>query len=81
MATPGSVRVAFWHATVFKRFWVSNLLNSFFQPLLYLLGLGVGVGALVDSTAGSTDVRWRHIFQATGAADRMAALALASPRS
>jgi lipooligosaccharide transport system permease protein len=56
MATPGSVRVAFWHATVFRRFWVSNLLNSFFQPMLYLLGLGVGVGALVDSTAGSSDV-------------------------
>ena len=40
MSTPGSVRVAFWHATVFRRFWVSNLLASFVQPLLYLLGLG-----------------------------------------
>ena len=56
MATPGSVRVAFWHATVFRRFWVSNLLASFFQPMLYLLGLGIGVGALVDSTAGSNEL-------------------------
>ena len=56
MTTPGPVRVAFWHATVFRRFWFSNLLASFFQPMLYLLGLGVGVGALVDSTAGSFDV-------------------------
>jgi lipooligosaccharide transport system permease protein len=56
MSTPGSVRVAFWHATVFRRFWVSNVLASFVQPLLYLLGLGVAVGALVDRTPTSTDV-------------------------
>lgn len=56
MATPGPIRVVFWQATIFRRFWVSNLLASFVQPLLYLLGLGVGVGALVDRTARSTEV-------------------------
>ena len=56
MATPGPVRVAFWHASLFRKFWVSNLLASFVQPLLYLLGLGVGVGALVDRTTNSTEV-------------------------
>ncbi len=56
MTTPGSVRVAFWHATVFRRFWLSNALASVVQPLLYILGLGVGVGALVDRTAHSADV-------------------------
>ena len=55
MTTPGPVRVAFWHATAFRRFWVTNLLGSVLQPLLYLLGLGVGVGALVDRTAHSAD--------------------------
>ena len=56
LATPGPVRVAFWHATVFRRLWVSNVLASVIQPLLYLLGLGVGVGSLVDRTSRSTDV-------------------------
>jgi lipooligosaccharide transport system permease protein len=56
MVTPGPVRVAVWHATVFKRFWVTNVLASLVQPLLYLLGLGVGVGALVDRTAHAGDV-------------------------
>jgi lipooligosaccharide transport system permease protein len=56
MATPGPIRVVFWQATVFRRFWVSNLLASVVQPMLYLLGLGVGVGALVDRTGRSTEV-------------------------
>ena len=55
MTTPGPVRVAFWHATTFRRFWVTNLLGSVLQPLLYLLGLGVGVGALVDRADHSAD--------------------------
>ena len=56
MTTPGPVRVAFWQATIFRRFWFSNLLASVIQPLLYLLGLGVGVGSLVDRTTRSTEV-------------------------
>lgn len=56
MTTPGPVRVAFWHAAVFRRLWVSNVLASVIQPLLYMLGLGVGVGSLVDQNSRSTDV-------------------------
>jgi lipooligosaccharide transport system permease protein len=56
VATPGPIRVVFWHATIFRRLWLGNVLASLVQPLLYLLGLGVGVGALVDRTARSTDV-------------------------
>jgi lipooligosaccharide transport system permease protein len=56
MTTPGPVRVAFWHAAVFKRLWVTNVLASIIQPLLYLLGLGVGVGSLVNRTSRATDV-------------------------
>lgn len=56
MATPGPVRVAHWHAAVFRRLWAMNALASLVQPLLYMLGLGVGVGSLVDRTKRSTDL-------------------------
>jgi lipooligosaccharide transport system permease protein len=51
--TPGALRVVTWHATAFKRLWRLNVLSSFVQPMLYLLGLGVGVGSLVDRNTGS----------------------------
>ncbi len=38
---------------VYRRIWRSNLLGSFVQPFLYLLGIGVGVGSLVDRSAAS----------------------------
>jgi len=53
-ATPGALRVMTWHATAFKRLWKLNVLSSFVQPMLYLLGLGVGVGSLVDRNTGAT---------------------------
>jgi lipooligosaccharide transport system permease protein len=51
MARPtfaGAVRVATWEWMLYRRMWATNLLSSFLQPLLYILGLGVGVGTLVD---------------------------------
>lgn len=55
MSTPGPIRVMSSHAVVFRRFWRLNVLSSFVQPMLYLLGLGVGVGALVDRNTGVSD--------------------------
>lgn len=55
MSTPGAIRVATWHFTAFRRMWRLNVTSSFVQPLLYLLGLGVGVGALVDRNQASAD--------------------------
>lgn len=56
MATPGALLVTNWHLVAFRRFWRAMLMSSFVQPMLYLLGLGVGVGSLVDSNVGSSDV-------------------------
>jgi lipooligosaccharide transport system permease protein len=39
---------------VYRRVWVSNVLGSLVQPLLYLLGMGLGVGALIDKSPGSS---------------------------
>ena len=33
---------------LYKRIWFSNALGSLLQPFLYLLGMGVGVGSLID---------------------------------
>ena len=35
--------------TVYRHTWVMNVLPNFFEPLLYLVGMGVGLGAYVAS--------------------------------
>ena len=41
---------------VFRRLWKANILSSFFQPLFYLLAMGIGVGSLVNQNASSTEM-------------------------
>jgi lipooligosaccharide transport system permease protein len=56
MSTPGALRIVEWNLLVFKRLWRASLLSSFLQPLLYLLAMGVGVGALVNRNTTSSPV-------------------------
>lgn len=53
MTTPAAVRMVGWRWAVYRRFWKASVMSQVVQPLLYMLGLGVGVGALVDRNAGS----------------------------
>mgnify|MGYP000885027002 CR=1 FL=1 len=52
-ATPGALRVTSWHLAAYRRMWKANVMSSLVQPLLYVLGLGVGVGSLVDRNSSS----------------------------
>jgi lipooligosaccharide transport system permease protein len=56
MSTPAPLRV--WEASFvhYRRIWRSNLFSSLAQPLLYLVGMGVGVGALVEQGPRSDEV-------------------------
>jgi lipooligosaccharide transport system permease protein len=54
MSTPTTIRVWESEFAVYRKVWQSHLLLAFVQPLLYLLGIGLGVGALVDANANST---------------------------
>ena len=56
MTTPAAVRVWSSSFALYKRIWKSNLIGAVFQPTLYLLGMGVGVGALVDRQTSSTEL-------------------------
>ena len=46
--------VAVWrrNATMYGRTWMYNLLPNFFEPVLYLVAIGVGVGAYVSEMGG-----------------------------
>lgn len=55
MATPASIRVLESHLLILQRIWKTNLTLSFLQPLLFFLGMGIGVGSLVNDRASSAD--------------------------
>jgi lipooligosaccharide transport system permease protein len=54
MATAsGSMRAATRNLVWYRTTWRLNVMSSFAQPMLYLLGLGLGVGTLVDANAAA----------------------------
>lgn len=51
--TTAAVRVWESHFTLYRMIWRSNVLGAVVQPFLYLVGMGLGVGALIDDGDGS----------------------------
>lgn len=55
MRLPGDIdarlAIAVWwrNVTVYRRTWLKNILPNFFEPLLYLVGMGIGLGYYVGS--------------------------------
>lgn len=47
-AITGPLRVIEHHLLVYRRVWKSNAVGSIIRPLMYVLGMGLGVGTLVD---------------------------------
>lgn len=45
---------AYWWAT-YRRTWRGSVFSDFLAPVLFLAGLGFGLGSLVDSSSGSAD--------------------------
>jgi lipooligosaccharide transport system permease protein len=51
----GSLRMVEAGARVYRRTWRGSVISTFLNPILYLLAMGVGLGALVDEgTGGAT---------------------------
>jgi lipooligosaccharide transport system permease protein len=48
--------VAVWrrNATMYSRTWMWNILPNFFEPVLYLLAIGLGVGAYIGQMGGTS---------------------------
>jgi len=56
MATPAAVRIAERELLLYRRIWRENVIGAFVQPFLYLVGVGVGVGSLVDDGGGRAEI-------------------------
>ncbi len=56
VSTPPPVRVWEHNFAIYRRVWASNVMASVIRPLMYVLGMGIGVGGLVDGGPRSGEV-------------------------
>lgn len=56
MAVAAAMRVIEAHARVYRRTWRGSVISTFLSPVLFLIAMGIGLGALVDQGAGRADL-------------------------
>jgi len=56
-ATERVLAVFGYHATVYSRTWRGSIVTRMLSPVLFMLSMGIGLGALVDDRAGGIDGR------------------------
>ncbi|HRE02587.1 MAG TPA: ABC transporter permease [Ilumatobacteraceae bacterium] len=56
VSSPAAARIAARNWAFFRHVWKANLFNSLLQPVLYLLAMGLGVGALINDNSSSTSM-------------------------
>ncbi|HMC38104.1 MAG TPA: ABC transporter permease [Acidimicrobiales bacterium] len=52
MATTPALRATGYFARAYRRTWRASIMSTFFNPTLYLLAMGVGLGSFVDRNRG-----------------------------
>ena len=52
LSVPHAVAVWRRNASMYRRVWMMNILPNFFEPVLYLLSIGIGVGAYITEMGG-----------------------------
>jgi len=52
VSVPHAVAVWRRNASMYRRIWMLNILPNFFEPVLYLLSIGIGVGAYITEMGG-----------------------------
>lgn len=56
MSTPPALRIAYREVVLYRNIWRQNVIGAFVQPFLYLLGVGVGVGSLVEGRSQADEI-------------------------
>lgn len=54
LSVPHAVAVWRRNASMYRRIWMLNILPNFFEPVLYLLSIGIGVGAYINQMGGTS---------------------------